>query len=200
MGKAEQNKQQKKETLLNAAFELFTKQGINHTTISNIVDQAGVAKGTFYLYFRDKYDIRNKLIAHKARQVFALADTALHKTTLQSLEDKIVFLTEHIVDQFEADPTLLKFISKNLSWGVFKGELLQNTDNMDIDITNAFHTVFEESEKKYKNPEVLIYMIIEMTGSICYSPILYNLPLPIGQMKPYLLDSIRQIIRSQEIS
>ncbi|MFR3322153.1 MAG: TetR family transcriptional regulator [Lachnospiraceae bacterium] len=31
-----------------------------------MVDNAGVAKGTFYLYFSDKYDLRNKLIAHKA--------------------------------------------------------------------------------------------------------------------------------------
>ena len=40
------------------------------TSISDIVDNAGVAKGTFYLYFKDKYDIRNKLIAHKSGEVF----------------------------------------------------------------------------------------------------------------------------------
>ena len=38
------------------AFELFTTKGLTKTTISDIVDQAGVAKGTFYLYFKDKYD------------------------------------------------------------------------------------------------------------------------------------------------
>ena len=56
MGKAERNKKQKKDALLNTAFELFTSKGITDTTISNIVDRAGVAKGTFYLYFKDKYD------------------------------------------------------------------------------------------------------------------------------------------------
>ena len=85
MGKAERNKKQKKDALLNTAFELFTSKGITDTTISNIVDRAGVAKGTFYLYFKDKYDIRNKLIAHKASQVFTKAEEALHQTDITSV-------------------------------------------------------------------------------------------------------------------
>lgn len=198
MGKAEQNKKLKKETLLNAAFDLFTKQGITQTTISNIVEQAGVAKGTFYLYFKDKYDIRNKLIAHKARQIFALADEALHQTSITDLEDKILFIVDHIIHQFETDKTLLNFIAKNLSWGIFKNELILDTS--DIDISNIFRTVFDESPKKYKNPEVLVYMVIELTGSACYSPILYQDPLPMEELKPFLFDSLRQMIRSQEIS
>lgn len=198
MGKAEENKKQKKETLLNSAFDLFISQGIHETTISNIVEHAGVAKGTFYLYFKDKYDIRNKLIAHKARQIFSLADEALHQSDISSLEDSILFIVDHIIEQFKKNKTLLNFISKNLSWGIFKNELINDTS--DIDISNIFQTVFKESAKKYENPEVLVYMIIEMTGSTCYSPILYNSPLPIDELKPYLYNSIRQIIRSQEIT
>ena len=73
MGKIDLNKKKKREALLNTAFELFTTQGIAQTTINNIVEAAGVAKGTFYLYFKDKYDIRNKLISHKAKRVFSAA-------------------------------------------------------------------------------------------------------------------------------
>ena len=59
MGKLELNKKRKKSALYNTAFELFTTKGLAKTTISDIVENAGVAKGTFYLYFKDKYDIRN---------------------------------------------------------------------------------------------------------------------------------------------
>lgn len=65
MSKAEENKRKKQEALFNTAFELFTTKGINNTAISDIVEKAGVAKGTFYLYFKDKYDIRDKLIIRK---------------------------------------------------------------------------------------------------------------------------------------
>ena len=67
--KTDQNKQQKKEMLLNTAFHLFTTKGINKTSISEIAEASGIAKGTFYLYFTDKYDIRNKLIAHQSSQI-----------------------------------------------------------------------------------------------------------------------------------
>ena len=56
MGRLEDNKKIKKDALLDAAFTLFTTKGINKTSISDIVSAAGVAKGTFYLYFVDKYD------------------------------------------------------------------------------------------------------------------------------------------------
>ena len=50
MGKLESNKKKKEDALYNTAFELFTTKGTNKTTISDIVEKAGVAKGTFYLY------------------------------------------------------------------------------------------------------------------------------------------------------
>ena len=51
MSKVDDNKKQKESTLLETAFHLFTGKGFAKTTISDIVQQAGLAKGTFYLYF-----------------------------------------------------------------------------------------------------------------------------------------------------
>ena len=79
MGKIDENKKKKKETLFNSAYDLFITKGINSTAISDIVEKAGVAKGTFYLYFKDKYDIRNKLIAHKTHELFHGAKLALDR-------------------------------------------------------------------------------------------------------------------------
>ena len=79
MGKIDNNKQMKRESLLDSAFSLFIDNGFNKTSISDIVNNAGVAKGTFYLYFKDKFDIRDKLIADKARQVFCRAPALAQK-------------------------------------------------------------------------------------------------------------------------
>ncbi len=198
MRKSDLNKQKKREALLNTAFELFTTQGITRTTINNIVEAAGVAKGTFYLYFKDKYDIRNKLIAHKASRIFSVADDALSKTQLTELDDRIIFLADNIIEQFNADKSLLGFISKNLSWGIFKNELISSGDSSDVDFYNIY-TVLENSPRSFKNPEILLFMIVEFVSSTCYSSILYNEPTDIETLKPYIFDAIRQIIRSQEL-
>ena len=60
----------KKNSLMNAAFELFTERGFSNTSIADIAEKAKVAKGTFYLYFKDKYDLRAMITMHKAEQIF----------------------------------------------------------------------------------------------------------------------------------
>ena len=76
----------KKNSLMNAAFELFTERGFSNTSIADIAEKAEVAKGTFYLYFKDKYDIRNRLIAHKSSQLFMQAYDAMIKEGVEKFE------------------------------------------------------------------------------------------------------------------
>lgn len=198
MGKIDVNKKRKMDALLNTAFDLFTTKGIHKTSIADIVAQAGVAKGTFYLYFTDKYDIRNKLISHKASQIFQNALDDLPPGQI-SLEDHIIYTVEHVLNQLNENKALLNFISKNLSWGIFKNALISNPSENELNFYHFYTELFEVSEKKYQNPEVLVYMVIEFASSTCYSSILYNEPVPIEELKPFMFQSIRQIIRSMEI-
>ena len=69
MGKAEENKRLKLNSLLSHSYKLFTTKGISDTSISDITNSAGVAKGTFYFYFHDKQDIIDHLIARKSEGI-----------------------------------------------------------------------------------------------------------------------------------
>ena len=107
-----------KETrLLDTAFKLFTEKGTKDTSIQEIVDNANVAKGTFYLYFKDKYEIRDILIARKSYKLFNEALTALRKNYIDTFSDKVIFVINYVIDSLSKNTTLLKFISKNLSCG-----------------------------------------------------------------------------------
>lgn len=192
-GKLENNKRIKRESLLDAAFSLFTSKGINKTSISDIVEQSGVAKGTFYLYFKDKYDIRNKLIAHKASQIFYAADKELQKTDITDIIEQIIFIVDHIINQFCENKTLLNFISKNLSWGVFKSSLTNNPGH-DVDFYDIYNKIINQNKYNFKDPEIMVFMIIELTSSTCFSSILNEEPVPINELKPYLFAGIRDII------
>jgi AcrR family transcriptional regulator len=61
--------------LLDAAERLFADKGYAETTVSDIADAAGVAKGTFYLYFPSK---EHCVIALKERLAQGLVDTFMH--------------------------------------------------------------------------------------------------------------------------
>lgn len=204
MGKVDHNKQQKRTSLLDTAFHLFTSRGIHNTSIADIVESAGVAKGTFYLYFKDKYDIRNKLIAHKASEVFQKADMDLQKEDFSAFgedviyEEKVVFLANNIIDQFVADKTLLRFISKKLDWGMFKN-VLTGPGNDGADCYDIYDAVFQGGHERYESPEIMVYMIIELVSSTCYSAILVGEPAPIEELKPYIFKTVRQIMQSHLI-
>jgi AcrR family transcriptional regulator len=50
-----------REKIVTAAMELFARKGFDKTTVDEIVARAGVAKGTFYLYFKSKDDLIKEL-------------------------------------------------------------------------------------------------------------------------------------------
>ena len=51
-----------KEKLFEAAKIIFSEKGYWNTRVSDIVKKAGVAQGTFYLYFKSKEDIFREIV------------------------------------------------------------------------------------------------------------------------------------------
>lgn len=195
MGKAEQNKKLKMENLLNTSFELFTSKGLNKTSISDIVEKAGVAKGTFYLYFKDKYDIRNRLIAHKSSLLFMQAYKALQEAGVEGFEDRLIFIMDYVLDELAANKGLLAFIYKDLSWAVFKKALTTPISSDDVDFGEVYRKMLEESGFEFRDPEVMLFLIIELVGSAGYSSIMYNDPISLKELKPHLETTVKSIIQ-----
>ena len=195
MGKLDANKKQKETSLLDTAFNLFTTKGLTKTSISDIVSNAGVAKGTFYLYFKDKYDLRNRLIAHKSSQMFKQALAQMKATKMEhDFESDIIFVVDNIINQLTENKATLNFISKNLSWGVFKNALTTKSSDKDVDFADVYNMIIENAPNTVKDPEIMIFMIIELVSSTCYSSILYSEPCDIGTLKPHLYKSIKHIL------
>lgn len=199
VGKAEENKRIKREILLNTAFELFSTQGINHTAVGDIVKKAGIAKGTFYLYFKDKYDIRDKLIVNKTSDLFMNAIRSLRKTSIIDFEEQVIFIIDHVIEELKSDKVLLKTIAKDLSWGAYRKVFEKPwTDEADEEV--SYYSLFIEGENNahigLKNPEITLFLIIEMIGGVAYSSILFEQPTNIDELKPYIYDSIHQIIQA----
>ena len=62
LGKREKNKTIVRERLLDEALRLFSVQGFEKTTVSDIVQASSIGRGTFYNYFTDVKDIFNAVI------------------------------------------------------------------------------------------------------------------------------------------
>ena len=195
------DKEEKENKLLNTAFKLFTEKGLKDTSIQDIVDNANVAKGTFYLYFKDKYELRDILIVKKSQKLFEDSLKSLRKNYISDFSDSIIYIINYVIDELTKNPLLLKFISKNLSWGVFNKTVLNLYKKTEIDENNLYNLFIkgvEENHIDLPNPEVTLFMIIELVGSTCFNSILYKDPLPIEEYKPFLYSAIRNLINPKK--
>ena len=175
------------------------KKGWLETTISDIVKQANVAKGTFYLYYKDKYDIRNNLISYKANQLLLNAHEDLIKnhSEITDLKDQIVHIMKYIVLSLRDNHSLLKFIAKNLSWGVFKSALNTASEDSDgLNFWDLFWKMIPEQSISENEAEIMIFQIIELIGSTAYNVILFDEPVTLDEYMPYLERSVRLIMDS----
>lgn len=67
----------KKERILNAGLEVMRRQGYNGTGVKDIVDAAGVPKGSFYNYFDSKEAFAVEALAQAAEEVTAFMRNGL---------------------------------------------------------------------------------------------------------------------------
>lgn len=54
--------EERKSEILDAAEMLFTSKGYAKTTINDILNEVGIAKGTFYYYFKSKEEVMDAII------------------------------------------------------------------------------------------------------------------------------------------
>lgn len=186
--KVEENKQIKRDKLLSSAYTLFIKKGLHETTINDITNYADVAKGTFYLYFKDKWDIYHYVVIEKTRLLF---DEAIIYSDNSNFENKIISITDYIINSLENNKELMILIGNNLSLGLYNNKYNNEeyaTKEMLINDLKVFN-------KRIKNPDIVLYMIIELIGSTCYNSIINGIPLEIKDYKEYLYNQIRKMIK-----
>ena len=205
MSKVLQNKLQKQKALLDSAYELFTTIGFTKTTIRDIAHKAGVAKGTFYLYFNDKVEIRDALVRAKSSQLLQDACNAMDRelsdgNATMDTADKFIFIIDYLVDYVSKDINFLKFMSKHLSWGLFAGShhTVQYHSDEDkapvIDFVSYVGKMLEADNVTIRDPRLLIFTLLELVSSTCYDVILYSEPLPLEEFKPHLNRTIRLLV------
>ncbi len=64
LAQEEGGREEKRRRILQAALHHFAARGYRGTVIDDIAQDAGTAKGTLYLYFRDKEDLYHRAVLH----------------------------------------------------------------------------------------------------------------------------------------
>lgn len=188
-------KQLKEKDLFLSAYNLFIENGIEKTSIDDISKNAGVAKGTFYLYFSDKYDLLNKLILQKSNEIIK---EALEKTNIFGFEDfreRTLFFIDYIINYLKHNVSLLTLINKNISWGLYRKAIMKPEEYEDVKkVLDIFIRNLANEGMTKEEAEMTLFMIIELVGSVCFTTIILKEPTDIDSIKPILFKKILAMI------
>ncbi len=97
--------------LIEAAIRLFAEQGLEETAVSHIVAQAGVAQGTFYLYFESKADLVNAVVVRVSERIVEGVEEITDEGGAGAL-DKLLRMRDELLSVVSEDRALLEFFHR----------------------------------------------------------------------------------------
>jgi TetR/AcrR family fatty acid metabolism transcriptional regulator len=99
---------EKRRVILDAAVRVFARRGFNQCRVSDIADEAGVAYGLVYHYFRSKDEVLDTLFLERWNVMLDV----IRDLDGQDLapREKLYAIASFIVDSYRHDPELMKVI------------------------------------------------------------------------------------------
>jgi AcrR family transcriptional regulator len=84
---------ERRNEILDVAQELFYSKGFEQTSIRDIIDTVGIAKGTFYHYFRSKIQLLDELIERMLVHTIQMVEPIVEDKNLGALEKFHLFFS-----------------------------------------------------------------------------------------------------------
>lgn len=195
MPSVEENKLKKRNKILDAAYNLFAKNGINTTPIDEVVKCAGVAKGTFYLYFHDKYDLMDQIILYKSaaiiKSVIAQMKNINTDNKMEAI-DQLTFFVDAIIDYMIENKEMLSVISEKSS--ILYSLIIDNgDDNIKLDFDYLTDIIVKLGNPP-ENAKKLLLLVSTMIFTTASNAILSRSPFTIEETRPEIHLAVKKML------
>jgi len=158
-------KQHRKEQILEAAFQLFSRNGYYNTSVSDIAEKAKLSKGLLYTYFESKEHLLNEVVLLAFRDTTKMGDSLLESVDNLSPENVFRILIETYFSVLQEQEELMKL---TLSLAVQISAIPSVHDTMMQvyhNLLGQLETVFKGlNYKEYKKEAILLGAIIDGIG------------------------------------
>ena len=149
-----------KQKILDAALELFSTQGFDATSVSQIAYEVGIRKASVYSHFASKQEILESLMQEIMKQyehhtIFSGTDTANQDLSVETITDMIVGQIRYIIHE----PQIMK-ARKMLTIEQFRNPILakmqtrQNYTNVMNFFVNLIKILAEQGKLSGNDPEI----------------------------------------------
>lgn len=170
-------KEDKKELILKAAINIFSKKGFHNTTMDDIASEASLAKGTLYWHFKTKEELYFSL-GLEQKMLIDKIFTSAFMSDIPPLE-KIQKILESIITYFIESKTLNGLTLNIFGQGpnTFKGNIAQEIQNHFENYRSIFADIIKKgiNDGTIKNdePDQLASIITSLLVGVMFQSYLY---------------------------
>ena len=104
-------RQARRAQVLRHAKRIFARKGYHRTNVADIIERAGIARGTFYLYFQNKKDLFEELleqvVSELTTRIQRLRVGPEHPDQVQQLRDNLGRVLAYVLEERELTDILL---------------------------------------------------------------------------------------------
>ena len=162
-----------REKIIKHALKIFSQKGFFRTTVDDIAQATGVAKGTVYLYFKDKQDLYIATIDEHFSRALDTLSSIEAKTTTPS--EKMEEIAVNFVDYIKhLKTTYMMFTFENIN---LKGKTLKQMhtviepkiQTMIEVISNIIKSGIQNNEFRKVDPKIAAFYFISTIRAIFLS-------------------------------
>lgn len=178
----EEIRQQTRQQILDAAFELFANNGFTKTSISTVAKKAGVSKGLIYHYFDSKLDILEGIFG----QLMEINDDVLDMSETLPPNEKIRIVLERTFEFIEQEPHKARLmVSLALQPDTFSS-LQEQIKIAQEHQMQQYVTIFEQLG--YEQPELEAYELGATLDGILLGCITMGDDFPMQELKTKIME------------
>lgn len=156
----------KREQLLEAATKLILKKGYSHTSVEDITNEMGIAKGSFYTYFKSKNLLLQTIAEKKIEEMVEKQDGILENSLSfeETLKNIILVRLKFSHESMKRELVLISLIKNIEALSPENREILKKIEQINIDFIKKLLIKFKKEinaeEKEFQRYSELISAII----------------------------------------
>lgn len=108
--RAARKREHRRRMVLDTALAVFSAKGYHQTRISDIIEAASIARGTFYLYFDSKNAIFHELLDLLLEQISENVVGVDLREGSPPIRDQLLVSVRRVLASFAENPALTKFV------------------------------------------------------------------------------------------
>ena len=172
--------EERRKEILETAERLFVTKGYTKTTVNDILKEIGIAKGTFYHYFKSKEEVMDEIIMRIIKEDVAKAKVIVSNPNIPVLEKLFRVLMEQspksgdvkdkMIEQFHQpnnaemhqkslvqsiihlSPVLTEILEQGIEEGIFSTSYPQETIEL---LLSSAQVIFDDGLFQWKPEEMM---------------------------------------------